>query len=281
MDFRKFANLIMIEQTLFALPFAYIGIVFAGGGSVWTWIWATVAVVAARTAGMAFNRYFDAEIDAKNPRTKNRALPAGEVSKTEVLSIAVASSFFLIVAAYLLNTLCFYLSFLAVGMLATYSLFKRFSSSSHLYLGLIEAAAPVGGYLAVSGDFQLMAFVLGGAIMAWIAGLDIVYAIQDRSFDMDQKLFSVPVRFGVERAKLISAGLYVVSLGALVAAGLLAGKGVVYWLTVICVGLVFIKQQLLARQQDIEEAVRHIFQLNNFVSPVLLAGTVLDLFIKL
>nr|HPI22488.1 UbiA family prenyltransferase [Spirochaetota bacterium] len=134
---------------------------------------------------------------------------------------------------------------------------------------------------AVSGDFQLMAFVLGGAIMAWIAGLDIVYAIQDRSFDMDQKLFSVPVRFGVERAKLISAGLYVVSLGALVAAGLLAGKGVVYWLTVICVGLVFIKQQLLARQQDIEEAVRHIFQLNNFVSPVLLAGTVLDLFIKL
>jgi len=281
MDFRKFANLIMIEQTLFALPFAYIGIVFAGGGSVWTWIWATVAVVAARTAGMAFNRYFDAEIDAKNPRTKNRALPAGEVSKTEVLSIAVASSFFLIVAAYLLNTLCFYLSFLAVGMLATYSLFKRFSSSSHLYLGLIEAAAPVGGYLAVSGDFQLMAFVLGGVIMAWIAGLDIVYAIQDRSFDMDQKLFSVPVRFGVERAKLISAGLYVVSLGALVAAGLLAGKGVVYWLTVICVGLVFIKQQLLARQQDIEEAVRHIFQLNNFVSPVLLAGTVLDLFIKL
>lgn len=280
MDFRKFVNLIMIEQTLFALPFAYIGIIFAGGGTPWIWLWATVAVFAARTAGMAFNRYFDAEIDAKNPRTRNRAVPAGEIGKNDVLAIAIASSFFLIVAAYMLNTLCFYLSFLAVAMLATYSLFKRFSSSSHLYLGLIEAAAPIGGYLAVSGVFQGTTFVLGCAIMAWIAGLDIIYAIQDREFDINQKLFSIPVRFGVERAKIISAACYALAICALVAAGILANKGMVYWLTVICVGLIFGKQQQLARQGDIEEAVRHVFQLNNFVSPVLLAGTLLDLFIK-
>ena len=140
MDFKKFSEMILIEQTLFALPFAYLGLLFAGGGSIMDWVWVTVALVAARTAGMSFNRVIDMEIDRRNPRTKDRILARGDAGPAEVLVYGAAASLVLIFAAYMLNTLCFYLSFVAVAMLATYSYFKRFTSSSHYYLGLVELA---------------------------------------------------------------------------------------------------------------------------------------------
>ncbi|PJB41176.1 MAG: 4-hydroxybenzoate octaprenyltransferase, partial [Deltaproteobacteria bacterium CG_4_9_14_3_um_filter_44_9] len=168
MDFKKFSNLIMLEQTLFALPFAYLGVLFANGKALSTWILVTIALVAARTAGMSFNRVIDAEIDAKNPRTKDRLLPKGEAKRSEVWIIGIVSSLVLIGSSYLLNNLCFYLSFAAVFLLFTYSYFKRVSSSSHFYLGFTEAAAPIGGYLAVTGKFDVIPFVLGSSILLWI-----------------------------------------------------------------------------------------------------------------
>ncbi|MCP4671927.1 MAG: UbiA family prenyltransferase, partial [Desulfobacula sp.] len=200
MDFKTFYQLIsrviMAKQTLFALPFALIGVLFAGGGSFATWLWVTIALVAARTSGMSFNRVIDATIDGKNPRTKNRVLPAGELRHSTVWAVAAISSLVLIFASYMLNQLCFKLSFLAVILLVTYSYFKRFSSSSHFYLGLVEAAAPMGGYLAVTGELSLMPFILGFIILSWIAGLDIVYAFQDIEFDKKENLHSLPVRVG-------------------------------------------------------------------------------------
>ncbi len=269
----------MIEQTLFALPFAYLGVLFAGGGGFLDWVWVTVALVAARTAGMSFNRVIDMEIDRKNPRTKDRILARGETNPAEVLLYGAAASLVLIFAAYMLNTLCFYLSFVAVALLATYSYFKRFTSGSHYYLGLVEAAAPVGGYLGVTGDLELMPFILGAAIMMWIAGLDLVYAIQDVDFDRGEKLYSFPARYGVERTLRASAASYAAAVVALSAAGFLARRGIGYWVGVACVAVIFTAQQRLARGEDAAAGIKQFFELNRYVAPVLFIGTFLDVFI--
>src|SRR5512145_199265 len=136
MDFKKFSELILIEQTLFTLPFAYLGLLFAGGGTFKTWVLVTIALAAARTGGMSFNRVIDAKIDKENPRTNDRVLPRGDANPVTVWLIALISALVLIAASYMLNMLCFYLSFFAVFLLFTYSYLKRFSSSSHFYLGL-------------------------------------------------------------------------------------------------------------------------------------------------
>ncbi|OQY13781.1 MAG: hypothetical protein B6I30_02290 [Desulfobacteraceae bacterium 4572_187] len=279
MDFKKFSKLIMIEQTLFALPFALIGVLFAGGGTVMTWFWVVVALAAARTAGMSFNRVIDAEIDAKNPRTSDRPVPKGDVQPGMVWITACISSFLLIYASFMLNRLCFYLSFPAVLMLFTYSYLKRFSASSHFYLGLVEAAAPIGGYIAVTGEFTLVPFVLGAIIMAWIAGLDIVYAIQDMEFDVKENLHSMPVRLGKKRALVISTACYLVSISAMIYAGFLTHKTVPYWTAVVLVGIIFFYQQRLARSKNITLAIRNFFKANIYISPILFFGTFTDVFI--
>lgn len=273
MGFKKFSQLVMIEQTLFSLPFAYLGVLFAGGASVTIWVWVTVALVAARTAGMAFNRAIDAEIDAKNPRTAGRLVPRGEIRKLNVWLVGVVASLALIVAAYMLNPLCFGLSFLAVGMLVTYSYLKRFSASSHFYLGMVEAAAPIGGYLAVTGELTWVPFVLGFVIMMWIAGLDIVYALQDEEFDSRENLHSIPVRLGRTRALTLSAICYALALGALVLVGVHVDMAVPYWIGVALVGWIFAYQQGVARSEQVAVATRKFFRANMYVSPVLLSGT--------
>jgi len=279
MDFKKFSKLIMIEQTLFALPFALIGVLFAGGGTFMTWLWVIVALASARTAGMSFNRVIDAEIDAKNPRTSDRPVPKGDVQPGVVWITAAISSFLLIGASFMLNRLCFYLSFPSVLMLFTYSYLKRFSASSHFYLGLVEAAAPIGGYIAVTGEFTRVPFVLGFIIMTWIAGLDIVYAIQDMEFDVKEKLHSMPVRFGKKGALVISTACYLVSISAMIYAGFLTHKTVPYWTAVVLVGIIFFYQQRLARSKNITLAIRNFFKANIYISPILFFGTLTDVFI--
>ena len=278
MDFKKFSELILIEQTFFALPFALLGVLFAGGGTIGTWFWVMIAMAAARTAGMSFNRVIDAGIDAKNPRTRDRLIPKGEVRPKIVWVMAVMSSLLLIGASFMLNRLCFYLSFPAVFMLFTYSYFKRFSASSHFYLGFVEAAAPIGGYLAVTGGFTRVPFVLGLVILTWIAGLDIVYAIQDMEFDTKENLHSIPVRVGKRRALIISAACYMVSMSALVYAGLFTHKNIFYWAAVVSVGMIFFYQQWMARSENLALAVKFFFKANMYISPILFIGTFTDVF---
>jgi len=269
----------MIEQTLFALPFALIGVLFAGGGSVRIWVLTLVALVAARTAGMSYNRVIDAEIDAKNLRTRDRLVPKGEVPAETVWGVAGIASLILIGTAYLLNDLCFYLSFAAVFLLFSYSYFKRFSASSHFYLGLVEAAAPIGGYLAVTGGFTLVPFVLGFAILTWIAGLDIVYALQDLAFDRNEKLHSIPVRVGRKNALRLSAVCYIFSLGAMIFAGFLAHRAFVYWIALVLIGLIFFSQQKLARSDDVAAGIKMFLRINMLISPILFFGTLMDVLI--
>ena len=279
MDFKKLSELIMIEQTFFALPFALLGVLFAGGGTFKTWFWVIAALAAARTAGMSFNRVIDAQIDAKNPRTRDRLVPKGEVGSSVVWMTAVISSLVLVGASFMLNRLCFYLSFPAVLMLFTYSYFKRFSASSHFYLGMVEAAAPVGGYIAVTGEFGRVPLVLGLVILTWIAGLDIVYAIQDIDFDVKENLHSIPVRLGKKKALVISAACYIGSISAMIYAGFLTHKNVPYWTAVLLIGIIFLYQQRLVRRKDIALAVKNFFKVNMYISPILFFGTLTDVFL--
>ncbi|NLD37619.1 MAG: UbiA family prenyltransferase [Desulfatiglans sp.] len=273
MDFKRFSELILIEQTLFTLPFAYLGLLFAGGGTFKTWILVTIALAAARTSGMAFNRVIDAKIDKENPRTKERVVPRGDARPVTVWLIAVISAFVLIVASYMINTLCFYLSFVAVFLLFTYSYLKRFSSSSHFYLGFLEAAAPVGGYLAVTGTFAFTPFLLGFVIMAWIAGLDIIYSIQDRDFDQKAGLYSMPVKLGIKNAINLSGICYVCSFAGMVLAGIVGGMKWPYFLAILPVGIIFVYHQMLGRSGMLGERYSRLFKTNMLISPLLLAGT--------
>jgi 4-hydroxybenzoate polyprenyltransferase len=283
---KKYVTLLVFEQTLFALPFAYLGVLFAGGGTFEIWIWVTFALVAARTAGMSFNRVIDADIDALNPRTKDRAIPAGVLSPQQVWMLAVISCVVFIFSSYMLNRLCFQLSFVAIALLFSYSYFKRFTAASHLYLGFVEAAAPIGGYLAVTGmfytpgRFDYIPFILGGAIMFWIAGLDIVYAMLDIDFDRREGLKSIPAVYGQQKAKMISFLMYMLSIGCLIGVGILTKRKEAYWVGVACAAVIFFYQQKLARRDDQAAAVKELFQINAFISPVLFVGTFIDVVVK-
>jgi len=280
MDFSKFSRLIMIEQTLFALPFVLIGVLFAGEGTLKIWFWVITALAAARTAGMSFNRAIDAEIDSRNPRTKDRPIPKGELRPAVVWTTAIVASVVLIGASFMLNRLCFYLSFPAVFMLFTYSYFKRFSSSSHFYLGFVEAAAPMGGYIAVTGKFTIIPFVLGLIIMAWIAGLDIVYALGDLDFDKKESLHSIPVRMGRKKALAISGICYMFSISAMICAGILTHMELPYCITICFIGIIFFYQQKLARKKNIDLAIKDFFKINMYISPALFFGTLINVLVR-
>jgi len=276
MDFRRFSELILVRQTLFALPFAWLGILFAGGASFLTWLWVTVALAGARTAGMAFNQVIDAGIDAQNPRTKNRPVARGDIHPAAVWALAGACVLVLVFAARMLNPLCFYLSFPAAMMLFAYSYCKRFWAGSHFFLGAVEAAAPVGGYLAVTGRFELLALLPGAVILTWIAGLDIVYAVQDEEFDRDYGLYSIPARLGEKNALLVSAACYATCLAAMVLTGILTHMGFLYLAAVCAIAVIFARQQILARKKPVGPAMQTIFWLNMWVAPILFLGAAAD-----
>jgi len=281
MTFKKFKELIMIEQTFFALPFAYIGVLFAGGATISQWLWVTLALFGARTAGMAFNRVLDADIDAHNPRTENRLIPRGAVTKTSVWILALVSILILIFSSYMLNMLCFYLSFVAAALLATYSLFKRFSASSHFYLGVVEAAAPIGGYLAITGSFDLFILIPGASIMFWIAGLDMLYSVQDMDYDKTEGLHSIPAKLGKEGAFILAGYSYLISMITLLIGGWVSGSGGFYFITIITVIVLFMTQLQTSynEKENYEEAMGSVFYINRFVSPILFIGMLIDSFI--
>ena len=278
MNFRKISKLIQSEHTLFALPFAYLGILFAGGGAIKTWIWVTIALVAASTAGISFHRIIDSDIEAKNPRKEDIGVSKGTTRLSALWGLSILASFLLIFSSYMLNTLCLYLSFAALPMLFVYSFIKRFTSATHFYLGLLEAAAPIGGYLAVKGEFDKIPLILGFAMMMWISGLDITYARQDIEFDAREGLHSIPATFGKGKALIISAATYILSIAALISAGMLTGRGTAYWVSLICAAIIFLREQVLASRESVE-SIDELFQINSFVSPILFLGTALDVFI--
>ena len=210
-------EMIKIEHTLFALPFAFLGMVLAAEGwPNWRVVgWIVVAMVGARSAAMAFNRLADRHLDAQNPRTRDRALPAGELSAAAVRLFIIASLLLLVIAAWQLNPLAFKLSPVAIAIVLAYSYTKRFTALCHLILGLGISGAPLGAWVAVRGDIQPTPVLLAGAVLCWVAGFDVLYALQDREFDRGRGLHSIPAALGVGGALVVSALLHGVMLALL------------------------------------------------------------------
>jgi 4-hydroxybenzoate polyprenyltransferase len=239
----------------------------------------TLAMVGARTAAMALNRVIDAGIDAKNPRTAAREIPTGMVGRREGVALAVAGVAVFAVAGWALNPLTLALLPLAVVALVLYPYTKRVTWACHLWLGLTVGAAAPGGYIAVTGAFEPLAWLAWAAVASWVAGFDVVYGLLDRDFDRRHGLHSVPARFGVRAARWVALGAHALSIVLFVAVARVAGFGVAGWLGVLVVGVVFAFQHALVARRGAADALR-AFDANMVVGVSVLAAVVLDLTLR-
>ena len=243
---RNYGSLIRFSHTVFALPFALASVALAWPSHPVTLrnlLWILIAMVSARSAAMAFNRLVDRRFDAHNPRTENWELPQGAVKVWEAVLLTITSSAIFVYAAYQINFVCFLLSPVALAIIFFYSLTKRFTWASHLFLGLALSLAPMGAWLAVAGspiDLQELATpcFLGLAVLFWLAGFDIIYSLQDFEFDRKEGLHSIPVRFGIAGALRLSSLFHVCTVVFLAAVGLSAQMGVVYWFGFVIVSII-------------------------------------------
>jgi 4-hydroxybenzoate polyprenyltransferase len=264
---RTYASFVRFGHSVFALPFALAGALLAGRRAPITWPvvgWILVAMVAARSAAMGFNRLADARLDALNPRTSNRELPRGAMSTLEATVFVAAASATFIFAASRLNARCLALSPVALAIVFWYSLAKRFTTWTQLFLGLAMAVAPVGGWLAVGGRGGWEPWLLAAAIGAWVGGFDVLYACQDLEFDRAHGLQSIPVRFGVPGSLAISRAMHVLAVACLAALGFVVPLGVVYLLCVATVAAMLVYEQSLVRADDLSQ-VKRAFDLNGYV----------------
>ena len=273
-------EMIKFEHTVFMLPFALMAAVIAGHHN-WrhlahTLPWILLAMVGARSAAMAFNRIVDREYDARNPRTAMRALPAGLLTVTQVSVFTVAASALLVFAAYRLNPLALALSPFALLLALGYSYTKRFTAFSHFFLGLALAVAPVGAWVAVTGRIDPPALWLGGAVVCWLFGFDILYALQDTEFDRAHGLHSMPALLGNAGAMRVSRLAHLVMIGLLVMVGVSAHLGIVYYAAVTLAAGLVAWEQSLVKPDDLSRLNLAFFTLNGYISAGLFALTLAD-----
>ncbi len=269
---------IKIQHTVFALPFAVMSAFLAAEGlPEWETLgWILVAMFGARNSAMAFNRMVDARLDARNPRTSGRALPAGKISVGQYAVFLVTSSLLLIWASYMLNPLAFYLSPLALAIVFFYSITKRFTSWSHVYLGFALACAPVGAWVAVREEISLVSLILGAAIVFWLAGFDIIYSCLDVEADHKNGLHSVPRRFGVDRALKIAYGSHALMVVFLL--GLLwhPALNTIYLVGVLGVAGLLAYEHSLVKSHDLSKVNFAFFNVNGIIGIGLMGVVIVD-----
>jgi len=278
----RYANFVRLPHTVFALPFALLGVIAASRTASVSWRIVALAVLAftcARFVALGFNRIADREIDAKNPRTRNRELPAGRLTLTQAwLAVGVAAALF-VWSAWALNPLCFALSPVALVFVSAYSYTKRFTHWSHLWLGLADGIATPAGYLAVTGRWSDPWWLLPvGALVVtlWVGGFDVFYALQDEEFDRAERLQSLVVRFGRARSIFIAKALHGLTLFALVAFGIGAGFGTTFYVGVAIGAALIAYEHQLVRADDLTRLNTAFFTLNGVVSVVVCLGALVD-----
>lgn len=282
---RAFLRLVVIEHSVFALPFAYIAALTAMHRDSRTVHWwqlflVTVAMVGMRTFAMAANRIIDREIDARNPRTAGRELVTGAVSVRTAWTGAVVALVVFLGTCALLNPLCLALAPLAALPMVVYPYGKRFTSFPHALLGLAQAIGPLGAWLAVTGAWSWHAVVLGLAVGIWIGGFDLIYACQDVEADRANGVKSLPARFGTAAAIHTTRAAHLVTVALLVAFGLLTGAGVFYWLGIVIVTAAFGYEHTIVRPHDLTRLNRAFFQVNSFIGIALFVCALLDLAVR-
>ena len=266
------ADMIAFKHTVFALPFAVMSLVTATGPGWPTmriWLWVVVAMVSARTAAMAFNRLADHQIDAENPRTAGRALPAGRLSRRFAWSVTAVSAAVFVFAAAMLNRLCLALALPTLAVLLGYSYAKRFTSASHLWLGLSLGIAPVGAWIAVTGTLDWPPVVLGAAVMMWVAGFDVIYSLQDESFDRNRGLRSIPASLGGSRALWMARFFHLAALLGFAGFASAAGGGWLRMTAVAAAGVLLLWQHRLVSSRDLRAIDAAFFTANGMLSLVM------------
>lgn len=283
---RIILEMIKFEHSLFALPFAFMGavlgnIVIEKSWPTWMEIfWVTVAMVGARSAAMSLNRVIDRVIDAKNPRTANRAIPAGLISMVEVILFIVVSFAVLFIAAFQLNDLAVKLLPLAVFVLVLYSYTKRFTWLCHFVLGVAIGFGPLGGWVATTGQIDGIGLLLFVSVLFWTAGFDIIYACQDSEFDRKEGLFSMPSRFGVANALVVARICHVITFVGLVSLYVVADLSIWFLLGVLISGAILIYEHTLVKPTDLSKLDVAFFSMNGILSVVMFAFTMIDLVIS-
>ncbi len=282
---KKYFSFIKFSHTVFALPFAVIGYFLAISQTDYFFSWKTfllvvACMICARSAAMGFNRYADRMIDAKNPRTVTREIPAGKISSNSALLFVIFFSILFVVCAWFINPLCFYLSPVGLFVVLGYSYTKRFTALAHIFLGLGLSLAPIGAYLAVTGEFSLLPVLFSLVVMSWVAGFDIIYALQDEEFDRKEKLFSIPVWLGKKNALVFSRSLHLITASVLFVAGISGNFGISYWMGAFIFIILLGYQQKLVRPEDLSK-VNIAFATTNGIASIVFSIFVLtDLFLK-
>ncbi len=272
---RTWGRMVKFSHSVFALPFALAGAALAAAESGVDWrriLWIVVAMVAARNAAMGFNRLVDHTIDARNPRTAGRELPSGRLSRAAVWTFTAVLAAVFVFAAFRLGPLCGWLAPVALLIVFGYSYTKRFTWVSHLVLGLALAIAPVGGWLAVSGRFDRLPWLLGLAVLLWVAGFDVIYACQDVDFDRREGLRSIPARFGVARGLWLARGFHVGALAAMAGVGVLAELHPVYWIGWLIIGGLLLWEHRLVQADDLSRLGVAFFNMNGIISAIYFAA---------
>ncbi|WP_245577094.1 4-hydroxybenzoate octaprenyltransferase [Maridesulfovibrio zosterae] len=274
-------RMIKIEHSIFALPFAYMGLFLASGGwpGIKPFVLLTVAMVAVRSFAMAVNRLFDINIDSENPRTRTRPLVTGELSPFFTFCFIVACGVVFVFACKGMNDLCYKLSFLALAWSAFYSLTKRFTMLCHYVLGSVLGLAPVAGWLCVDPKITLPAVLFFLGVMFWVAGFDILYATQDRKFDRNRGLNSIPANLGLNKALTISTFSHVNTIIFFLLAGLSAGLGWIYFSIVAIVGAILLVEHQVISAEDMSRVNMAFFTLNGVIAVLIFAGALADILI--
>lgn len=279
---KNYLSLVKFSHTIFAMPFAFIGFFLA---TVTTdaefnfnlLLFVILCMVFARNAAMAFNRFIDRRIDANNPRTAIREIPAGIVNERSALIFVILNSILFIATTYFINSLCFYLSPVALLVVLGYSLTKRFTALCHVVLGLGLSLAPIGAYLAVTGKFDILPLLFSFAVLFWVSGFDVIYALQDEDFDKGHELHSIPVWLGKNKALMLSNFLHLCSATFILLAGYIGQFGNIYWVgAAIFIGLL-IYQHLLVKPNDLSKVNLAFFTTNGIASVIFALFVLADL----
>ncbi|RMG01527.1 MAG: 4-hydroxybenzoate octaprenyltransferase [Nitrospirae bacterium] len=273
-----YLRMIKFSHSIFALPFAFTAALLAAGGipEARTILWITIAMVSGRSAAMGLNRLIDRKIDAKNPRTSEREIPSGKVSIRDAIIFVLVSSIVFVFSAYMLNPLCLYLSPVALLCFFIYPYTKRFTHLSHVFLGLTISGAPLGAWIAVTGGVEPRILLLVFAVIFWLSGFDILYALQDEEFDRHAGLHSIPARFGKEKAILISRLFHLTTWLFLFGTGLLFGLGWPYMAGVFLSGFLLLYEHSLVRPDDLSKLNIAFFNMNGYISITVFCGTLLN-----
>lgn len=277
---KDYGKLVMFSHTIFSLGFALVSMLLAANEfpkfSILFWI--LICFLGARTGANAINRVIDAEIDARNPRTANRQVPKGEMKKKEIIIFTLICFLIMLFGAYKLNFICLILSPIALFLMIIYSYCKRFTFLCHLVLGVTCACAPVGAWLAITGEVSLIPLVMGAANTLWVAGFDIIYGSQDYEFDKANNLHSIPVQFGVKNALRIAMSFHVLTVMFLIALGLLSGElGIIYFIGVFIISILLAVQYKIVSPTNLTNVNIASYSVNQLVSLTFLAFGLLDI----